>query len=244
MEWWTLPLLAGAGIGVGFLNVMAGGGSALSMPLLILLGLDPATANGTNRVAILIQNISAVDSFRRRGFFDPRQSLSLGLCTLPGAVAGAILAVQIDPLLFRRILAVVLVAAMILIIRPPRKKVGDRPRPVWAHLAAVGIGAYGGFIQAGVGFLLMPMLVGLMALDLVRVNMHKVFIVGCFTVPSLLVFAISGNVWWLGGLALSVGNAAGARLGTRLTVDGGERAVRWVFVLAASLMAVKLALAG
>jgi uncharacterized membrane protein YfcA len=244
MAWWVLLLLPCVGVVVGFMNVMAGGGSALSMPILIVLGLEPATANGTNRVAILVQNGAAVESFRRRGYFEPRRSLGLAVCTLPGAIIGAMAAVVVDPLLFRRLLAAVLVMAVVMMARPPNRSARSRQRPVLAHIAAVGVGFWGGFMQAGVGFLLMPLLERLMAFDLVRVNMHKVFIVGCFTIPALAVFVAEGHVWWLGGAALAVGNAVGARLGARVTVEGGERVIRWVFVAAALVLAVRMAIAG
>jgi len=243
VPWWILLLLPLVGVVVGFMNVMAGGGSALSMPILIVLGLEPATANGTNRVAILVQNGAAVQSFRLRGYFEPRRSLGLALCTLPGAIIGAMAAVVVDPVLFRRLLAAVLVMAVVMMARPPNRSAQSRTRPVLAHIAAVGVGFWGGFMQAGVGFLLMPLLERLMAFDLVRVNMHKVFIVGCFTIPALAVFVAEGHVWWLGGAALAVGNAVGARLGARLTVEGGERVIRWVFVAAALVLAVRMAIA-
>ena len=243
MELWYFPLLAVAGIAVGFLNVMAGGGSLISLPILIFLGLDPAMANGTNRVAILVQNITAVSSFRSQGYSEMRHSLSLALCTVPGAVAGAFAAVAVDPILFKRILGAVLVAAVVLILRKgPSSADEDRSvrRPVLAHLAMVGVGFWGGFLQAGVGFLIMPILFQLLRLDLIRVNMHKVFIVGVYTIPALLVFALEGKVWWLGGLVLAVGNAAGAWLATRVTISHGERAIRVVFVAAVIAMGVKL----
>jgi uncharacterized membrane protein YfcA len=243
VEWWYFLLLAVIGIAVGFLNVMAGGGSLISMPILIFLGLEPAVANGTNRVAILIQNIAAVTSFRSHGYSEVRRSIGLALCTLPGAVTGAFAAVAVDPVLFKRILGLVLVAAVILILRP-RPTQDEREarvvRPFAAHIAMVGVGFWGGFLQAGVGFLIMPVLHQLLRLDLVRVNMHKVFIVGIYTIPALLVFAVQGKVWWLGGLALAMGNAAGAWIGTRATITHGERAVRWVFVAAVIAMGLKL----
>ncbi len=243
MEPWLVLLLVPIGVLVGIMNVMAGGGSLLSMPVLIFLGLEPAAANGTNRVAILVQNITAASSFRSRGFSDLRRSLTLSLCTIPGAVAGAVAAVAVDPLLFKRLLGVVLVVSLVLILRGGHRR-GSKATPhvVWAHIATVGAGFYGGFMQAGVGFILMPILHRLLALDLVRVNMHKVFVVGAYTVPSLVVFAVTGQVWWLGGAVLAVGNAIGGWLGTRFTVSGGERAVRVVFAVAVVGMAVKLVL--
>ena len=246
MALWYFPLLAVVGIAVGFLNVMAAGGSLISMPVLIFLGLDPAMANGTNRVAILIQNITAVGSFRSLGHSDLRLSLGLTLCTAPGAVLGAWAAVAIDPLLFKRILGGVLIAAVLLILRGPTQKsepgTGTGGRPALAHIAMVGVGFYGGFLQAGVGFLIMPVLYQFLRLDLVRVNMHKVFIIGGYTLPALLVFAIQGKVWWLGGLSLAVGNAAGAWIATRVTVRHGEKAVKVVFTLAVVAMGLKLVL--
>ena len=118
MEWWFFPLLAVTGVAVGFLNVMAGGGSLISMPILIFLGLDPAMANGTNRVAILVQNITAVTGFQNLGYSAIRQSLGLALCTIPGALAGAATAVVIDPIVFKRILGAVLVAALVVLVIP------------------------------------------------------------------------------------------------------------------------------
>ncbi|MFV2071305.1 MAG: sulfite exporter TauE/SafE family protein [Thermoanaerobaculales bacterium] len=247
MELWFLPLLTLVGVAVGFINVMAAGGSLISMPVLILLGLDPATANGTNRIAILVQNITAVNRFRSKGFSEPRLSLSLSLSTIPGAIAGAVAAIAIDPVVFNRILGLVLVLAVFLILgneRPPKQDREGKERAIQAHLAMVGVGFYGGFLQGGVGFLIMPILYRLLRLDLVRVNMHKAFIIGAYTIPALLVFAAQGKVWWLGGFALAAGNAAGAWVGTHVTITGGERAVRIVFVIAVIVMGGRLIFAG
>lgn len=241
MVWWQLLLLAAAGLTAGFMNVMAGGGSLLTMPALIFLGLPPAAANGTNRVAILLQNVSAVGSFRQRGFSDFKRSLGLAACTVPGAVVGAVAAVEVDPVLFKRILAGVMVVALVLILRGRRGDQGaGSAHPVWAHIAAVFAGVYGGFIQAGVGFVLMAILHRLLRLDLVRVNMHKVFIVGVYTVPALLVFVLEGEVSWVAGLVLAAGNSLGGWIGAQVTISRGERAVRVVFVVAVLAMAARL----
>ncbi|GAG41039.1 unnamed protein product, partial [marine sediment metagenome] len=109
MEFWNILLLLGMGIIVGFINVNAGGGSSLTLPILIFLGLDGVLANGTNRVAIVIQNLFAVASFRKKNFHEFQLSGKLSLLTLPGAVIGAILATKISGVLFERILGVVLI---------------------------------------------------------------------------------------------------------------------------------------
>ncbi len=247
METHALMLLAVLGLAAGFVNVMAGGGSLLTMPAMIFMGLPPAVANGTNRVALVAQNLTAVRTFHRGGLSDFKTSLTLGLCTLPGVVAGSLAAIRIDPAWFKRLLALVMVAVLVTTLRksvasPKSQDHGTgRPRLVGAHLAMVGIGFYGGFIQAGVGFLLMGVLTGLLRLDLVRVNMHKVFIVGLYMVPSLLIFALKDQVIWSAGAVLACGNAAGAWLATRAQLRRGEALIRWVFTAAVLAMAIRLA---
>ncbi len=240
----TLVAVFAAGLTAGFLNVMAGGGSLITLPILIFLGLPVAVANGTNRVAILVQNVAAVSSFRRQGYRDARAGLAFALTTIPGAIVGAFLAVRVGEATFRAILAGVLAVAVVGLVFPTRKRgtpaeAGTRVRAI-AFLAFFGIGFYGGFIQAGVGFLLMLVLHQLLRFDLVRTNMHKVLIILVFSLPALMVFVATGNVAWTTAGALAVGNALGAIVATRVSVAGGERPVRIVVGVALLLMAVRL----
>lgn len=253
MDLWALLLLAAIGCVAGFLNVVAGGGSLLTMPVMIFLGMSPAMANGTNRVALIAQNVTAIGTFRRRGFSNFRQSLTLGLCTLPGAVIGAFAAIHIDPLWFKRLLALVMVGVLLSIFMTKRKKDKDeendeeeqrdptsKGRLIAAHLGMVLVGFYGGFIQAGVGFILMAILHRFLQLDLVRVNMHKVFVVAVYMLPSLVVFALLEQVDWASGALLALGNAFGGWLGTRVQLSRGEGIVRVVFAIAVVGMVVRL----
>ncbi len=246
VELWQYGLLTVIGFFVGILNVLAGGGSFITMPVMIFLGMSPATANGTNRIALLAQNVTAVSEFRRRGFSDFRLSLTLALCTLPGAVAGAVAAVRFDPLWFKRVLAFFMIALLPLVLGGTRRVRGSCPRRgrFLAHLGATALGFYGGFIQAGTGPLLIVLLVATLNLDLVRVNMHKVFIIGFYMLPALLVFVLLHHVDWAAGGLLGVGQIAGAAVGTHLAVKGGERLIRAVFAVTVVVMAVRLVLAG
>ncbi len=234
----------GAGLIAGFLNVMAFGGSLITLPVLIFLGLPVAVANGTNRFAILVQNVAAVGNFRRLGYADARTGMLYSLATIPGAIVGALWAVRVSEQLFRAILAVVLIAAVVGLLVPRRPRHGQpdvsRRAKLVAALAFFAIGFYGGFIQAGVGFLLMLVMYNLLHIDLVRTNMHKVLIVLVFSIPALGVFVATGNVAWTLAGALAVGNAAGATVATHVSVKGGERPIRIVIGLALLVMAARL----
>lgn len=236
--------LGGIGIAAGFLNVMAGGGSLLILPVLLFTGMPAALANGTLRVAILAQNIVAVSFFQRQGLVEPRTSIKLALATVPGAVAGALIAIVIPEDWFTWILAGVLLVATVGLFLPSGSGSTEaKAKTGWIPiLSMVLIGFYGGFIQAGVGMLFMLALYQLVGLDLVRVNAYKVFIVAVYTVPALTVFVLSGNVDWVAGMALGAGNAAGAAIGVRTTMKGGKKTIRVVIAIAILLMALKLIL--
>lgn len=245
-----IALLFGLGVVAGFQNVMAGGGSLLTLPMLIfMMESNPAyavnvgrIANGTNRVAILIQNIFAVAGFRKKGQSNFKMSLKLAAFTLPGAIVGALSASQITSASFKRILGLVVIAVVLLMTQKKRitQTAAAKPYTKLGYLAMFGVGFYGGFIQAGVGFLLIAVLHGLMSLDLIKTNMHKVFIVLVYTVPALIIFAVGGNVIWWIGLILAAGNSLGAWLGTHFAVTKGEKLIRVVLLIAMLAMAVKL----
>lgn len=246
-ELWQFLLLFGVGAVAGFVNVNAGGGSTLTLPTMIFLGLDGALANGTNRIAILIQNIFAVSSFRKQKVHQFGESLKLSYITLPGAIIGALVSIRISDEWFQRILALIMIGIVVTMFIPRTKKtyqdaISQAEHKWLIYVALFFIGFYGGFIQVGVGFLFMAALYHILKISLVHVNMHKVFIILIYTIPSLAVFAFSGNVNWGFGLVLAAGNALGAWFGAKASVKGGERLIRYVLAIAIVLMAAKLIL--
>ncbi len=232
----------GVGCVAGAVNIMAGGGSALTLPTLMLLGLDAGTANGTNRVAILVQNLTANASFWRDGVLRAHESLKYALWTVPGAVTGAFVAVTITDLWFERLLGVVLIGVVITMAVPRlgRFTLPNIRRSRWIGPALLGIGFYGGLLQVGVGFLIMAACYHILRLDLVQTNVHKVMIVLVYTVPALGIFALSGHVNWAVGAVLAAGNASGAWIAARITVRKGEAAVRVVLMAALVMLAAKI----
>jgi len=243
------PLLFAAGLVAGVLNVIAGGGSFLTLPILMFLGLPAGVANGTNRVGILLQNVGAVWSFQRDGVLDLRSLLWAALPSIPGAVVGVWLALIVSDQAFQRILALLMVTLSLWTLWSKRRTdlanataAGTALSP--ARLASVAlafffIGVYGGFVQAGVGFLILAATTAL-GLDLVRGNAVKVLTVLCFTALSLALFAWNGRVDWLMGLVLAAGTTTGGIIGARLTVLKGHRWVRTVVTVAMVAFALKL----
>jgi hypothetical protein len=242
-EYLEILILFFVGLLAGVINVMAGGGSSLTLPALIFMGLDSAAANGTNRIGILLQGMFSTLSYRKEKLSEIEKSVKLSLLTLPGAVLGALLALKISNEWFDRILGIVMIGVIISMLIPQSKlqiSTGGERKSWLIYPVMFVIGFYGGFIQVGVGFLIMAALYHLLRIDLIRVNMHKVFITMIYTVPTLLIFIWSGNVDWLLGLSLAAGTSVGGWWAVRFSIKGGERVIRYVMVLAIFIIALKL----
>ena len=226
-----LILLTITGVATGFLNVMAGGGSMLSVPIMIFLGVPGTIANGTNRIAILPQNISAVIAFYRKGFSNFKLSLSLAACTIPGTLVGASLASRMPNDHFNSLLAIIMVLVLVVMSLPQPKTIDVNQTPTKARMIAghalmVLIGFWGGFIHIGVGFLLMPVLNRVMQFDLITTNAHKVFVVLCYTSVALIVFAAELELVWKYGIALGIGTWIGAWVAANVQVKKGIGAIK------------------
>jgi hypothetical protein len=239
-------LLFFVGIVAGVLNVMAGGGSAITLPMLIFLGLDSSLANGTNRLAVFIQCIATIISFKREKYSDWKTSMRLAACALPGAVLGAIAAVKMENLLFQKVLGIFILVMVSTVLIPKFGKNGQPHRalpPGWLiYPVMLGIGFIGGLHQVGIGFFMIAALRYLMDMDLVRINMHKAAVFFIYTIPAMIVFAVTGNVDWPLGLVLAAGNATGGWWAAKISVRRGEKLIRIVLAIAMVIMAVKLLL--
>lgn len=225
----ALALVVIGGIS-GFINVLSAGGSMLTLPLLMFLGLPPQVANGTNRVGIVLQSVMAVGSFFRAGAHYVGLSLRLSIPAVIGSLIGAWLALQVSDVLFEAVLVTVMIAASVMMLLPQprldtRPLTPERLTPA-VYLAMFGIGLYGGFIQVGVGVLFIVVLYRLLKIDLAQVNVFKVFIILVYTLPALVLFMVNDQVRWGYGLLLAAGSMAGAWLGVK--VNMGPRGAKWI----------------
>ncbi len=245
-EWYHYLLLVGVGFVVGFINTVAGGASLISLPILIFLGLPPAVANGTNRVAIVLQTAIAVAGFKSKGVSTFPFNIYLGISALLGSVIGAYIAVDIKGETFNRILAIIMVAVVLIIIFKPRVNVAELEERITGKYLWIGIlafffiGIYGGFINAGIGFIIILFLHYVHRLSLVRTNATKVAVVFIYTLAALVVFALNDKVIWKVGLVLALGNGLGAWFSSRISVDKGDGYIKIFLIGMVLVMAVKL----
>ncbi len=245
-EWYHYVLLVVVGFAVGFINTVAGGGSLLSLPVLIFLGLPPSVANGTNRVAIVIQTALGTAGFKSKGVSTFPFNVYLGISALIGAILGAHIAVDIKGETFNKILAIIMIVVVVLIVFMPKidlKQLEERVtgKHLWIGIIAFFFfGIYGGFINAGLGFIIILFLHFVNRMTLVRANATKVAVVFIYTLSALVVFALNDKIIWKVGLVLALGNGSGAWLASRVSVNKGDGFIKTFLVIMVVIMAVKL----
>lgn len=232
-------LLLGTGLIAGVINTLAGGGSNLTIPALMVMGMPADVANATNRVGVFFQTLTATLGFKRAGKLDNSDAVDVIVPTLAGSVVGALLAALLPLWLLKPLLlGAMLTVALVILLRPsvltpepgePSFKVADKPQSFWLLLLA---GVYGGFIQAGVGFILILAIAGSLRFDMVRTNALKVAATLAFTSLSLIVFIAFDLVEWRPGLVLAAGTIVGAWLAVKLALRLPNSAIRWfLFVM-------------
>ena len=237
MEWIEITVLIVSGLLVGFINTLAGGGSIISLSVLMMLGLPAPVANGTNRIAIAIQTLTATTSFRQQKVLPLRKAVCLSIPAIIGSLIGAWIAVDINEAVFEKAIGVVMLIMLIFVLFKPQKYIygraiiSDKPFTWKIYLAFFLIGIYGGFLHMGVGYFLLAGIVLGAGLDLVKANAVKVFIVLAYAPFTLFVFLWHNQVNWKYGLILAVGNVVGAFIASRMAVSKGVDFVKWVIVV-------------
>ena len=244
-QWISFLMLFGTGCLAGILNVVAGGGSFLTLPLLIFLGLPPRLANGTNRVAVLAQNIGAVWGFHRHGVMEWKSALWGALPAAGGAAFGALIALWISDQIFKNVLALLMISITLWTLWNPSRQENDSLRnsrfPKWMVITGgfFIVGVYSGFVQAGVGFLILAVTT-MIGLDLVKGNAVKVLVLLASMIISLTIFATQDQVNWLFGIVLGIWNSIGGLIGVRLTILKGHSWIKNIVTVTVILFAIKL----
>lgn len=241
-----IALLIFVGFFAGAINTIAGGGSLLTLPILIFLGLPPNIANGTNRIAILFQNVFNSAGFKSKGINTFPFSIYIGATALVGSIIGAQIAVDIKGETFNKILAIIMVLVVAyMVFKSKFKQLNDieqvKGKRLWlSMLLFFFVGIYGGFIQAGVGFIMLLVLSSVNNLSLVKSNAVKVMVVLIYTFAAVAVFAYNDKIDWKVGLILAIGNSLGGWLASRWSVDKGDGLVKKFLIVMVVIMAIKL----
>jgi uncharacterized membrane protein YfcA len=247
MEWWSWIFLAIGSVIAGVVNTLAGGGSLLTVPLLVLVGLSPNTANATNRIGVFAQSVVATWTFRREGVSGLRFSLALLPVSLAGAGLGAYAATVISDDAFRQVFGwIMLPVALVLFLYPKgwlAKRAIENTRPTGVLIVAFFfIGCYAGFIQAGYGLAALAALVLLGGYDLRFSNAVKVALNTAVTAMALGIFALRLDIHLGAGLVLAVGSGLGGYIGGVTAVRRGERWIRPIVLVMCVALSVHLIL--
>ena len=246
MDWWIYLLVVIVGFIAGFINTLAGSGSLITLPMLMFLGLPANVANGTNRIAILLQNIVGVSSFRKAKVLDFKKGFWLALPAIIGSLIGAQLAIDISEEIMIKTIGGLLVVMFFLILYKPDKWVkgqaglADSKPTIINIIVFFIIGLYGGFIQAGVGFFLLSGLVLSAGLDLVKANAYKLLIILLYTPFALGVFIYNQQVDFVWGLVLATGNMTGAFVAAKFALNWGAKFVRYILLVILVVASLKL----
>lgn len=222
------------GIFAGFVNTLAGGGSIVSLSLLMLFGLDANMANGTNRVAIIFQSLTSSKTFRSNNILDLKKGRMPVITATIGSLFGAWAATDLNKAILEKIIAIVMLAMLFFVFYKPSVWLKgnpdkyDKPLRYADVVVFLAIGFYGGFVQVGIGYLLLAGLVLQMGFDLVKANALKVFITFVYSPFAFLVFLWNGQVSWLHAVPLAAGAVAGAFWASRMAIERGAGFVRWV----------------
>lgn len=231
-------ILLVTGVLAGIINTLAGGGSNLTLPALMMMGLPADVANATNRVGVFLQCLVGMRGFDKQGRLEKVDLKGIMIPTLVGGLVGALAASFLPAALLKPVLLGTMVTvALVILVRPNAimpaadeqpLMVADSSKAWWGLWLA---GFYGGFVQAGVGFVLIAALAGVLRYDLVRANALKMLCTAAFTLVALVVFIWRDQIAWVPGLVLAVGTMTGAKIGVKLALNISQRALKWFLFL-------------
>jgi uncharacterized protein len=245
MEWYFYPVLIIAGLIAGFINTLAGNGSIITLPLLLFLGLPANVANGTNRIGILLQSAISSASFKQQKIFDYKEGIWFAVPATFGSLIGAIAAVNINSGLMERFIGAIFFLMFFLVLFKPEKwiqektvRIEGRPK-TWQIIIFFLIGIYGGFIQAGVGLMLLAALVLGSGVNLTKANALKVFVNFVFTFLALFIFIINGQISYVMGSFLAIGSIIGGFIGSKVAIKSGPKVIRIILLVILFISALK-----
>lgn len=241
-----------AGFIAGWLNTVAGGGSGITLAWLAEAGLDVREANATNRIGVLMQASVATATLWHAGRVPWKACAALLPTALVGAAVGIGLAVVLDPRAFSIATGCIFLGLAGWMVRPVRSRGSEGAAPVdrqttvsrWTlHPWLAAAAAFGGFVQVGVGILLLLVLQGPGRFSSVEANAIKVVLVLAWTLSALIGFSAAGLTAWPIGILVGLGGMLGAWIGARLLLRTPVRALRALVVVVLVVLGARFLIA-
>ncbi len=240
----VLLLLAGAAFVAGMVDAIAGGGGLITIPALVLAGLDPAAAVATNKLQGIFGTATATASYARAGHVDFGRLWPAALGAGLGALAGSLALGAVPTTWLSAAMPVVLVLVAIYFALSPSIRADSSRRrmhpAVFAFAVAPVIGFYDGVFGPGAGSFYLLGLATLVGLRLLPATGGTKLLNVASNGAALFVFALSGRIVWAAGFAMAVGTLAGAWCGSQLALRVGARLIRPALVLVSLAVAAKL----
>ncbi len=241
MDVLTIVLLSLAALGAGTVDAIAGGGGLITLPALLAAGLPAHEALGTNKGQSVWGSCAAMIAFWRAGRVDRKQAEYTFPLGFVGSVGGAALVTALDKDALKPIVIAMLVGAtVLLVIRKPARTEDARARWFVAPLLALSIGAYDGFFGPGTGTFLIVGFVALCGRSLVHASADAKVVNFASNLAAMMTFAYHGYIVWEIAVPMAAGQLVGGIVGAQLAMKGGERIVRGVVLAVSGALIVKL----
>lgn len=242
----TLILLVLASFAAGFIDSIAGGGGLITIPALLLAGLSPIDALGTNKLGGMFGSGSATIAYASKGHVDLRSQLPSAIASAAGGAVGALAATVIPGDWMRGFLPILLVAVALYFAFKPNMDDVDRHRRITPFLFGLtivpAIGFYDGLFGPGTGSFFMLAFVTLAGHGVLKATAHTKLLNFGSNVGSFIIFVIAGAVMWKIGLLMGVTQFLGARVGASLAMRVGARLIKPLLVTACVALAIRLML--
>lgn len=239
-----LLLLFLAALLAGFIDAIAGGGGMVTIPAMLLAGIPPLQALGTNKLQSLFGSASASLAYARHGHVDLKQQGPMALCAAGGAVVGALLATIVPAHWLKAVLPFLLIVIALYFGLKPNIGEVDRHRRISERAFAFGfvpvIGFYDGVFGPGTGSFLMLGFVALAGYGVLKATAHTKFLNFGSNVGAFAVFLATGSILWKVGLVMGAGQFVGAQLGSRFAMKQGARIIKPLLVTVSLALAVRL----
>lgn len=226
LAWYQYLFLLIGGAIAGVINTLAGNGSTITLFLLMTFGLPADVANGTNRIGILFQSVIATRAYAKAERFKPliKQSWWIIALAIPGGIAGAIYASNMDKDLLQSVIGVLMVVMFFVILIKPERWLRDTDyeknrKTIFNFILFIGIGFYAGFIQMGMGLFFLAIMVLGAKYSLVDANILKIVITLLITIPAFCIYWYQGQVNWEYGLVLAAGQSLGAWFAAKFAIN-------------------------